>query len=665
MRKGVKTLVKIVQETALKKGLVTDKKFVRNKASVDSNITKEHISTPHEIAFDSGNGIKQFFTTTTNVRIFDSIGKYLDPSPSRSSEFSFPIKTKKIEIDNETFKHLGYNGQSELGNTTCELSATTIAKDNYNYDITIYGTKYKKTDSRQRENDSNISNIFGGNSQKSEKLKDSRTTTADKISIIIGKGWGDKLQVFIAYIYKLMKPVNSTIVAVSTCDEIVFNLCCYFSIACFFTSTGVGNIGEGGKICKINKILHYDPEGYDPAVVTKKLNVVYNETKREILAGYDDFISLILVLTANTPSLSVNGTNTLYKFNRGFYDFILNDLNNIKIYITDSLLFNNNTVDDANILIKELKLYSVNSFIKEVRKGEYKLASGSNKYNNTPNGFYKGVFLSPHQQKMSFMNIGLKYFKINNERGGIRGGNPPNPLQSDDYIYFMNDYNKSFFGNMKGFKVDVDKADVSDNDDNDIIVTGDYINFDAIKNLYYELRYLFNLYYEKYRKTAVTINLHNGTNTEIPYNDYQFGKKPTFYYYWSEMMLSLECNSDYSRKQLEESSKYIMINLKDQYIMFMENQKSSKTIPNRTGYRTNYMTDYIKKIIPKRTNRTNRLKFSSAPYSVNISRRDSVNIYPRGGKSSCNNRIHKRGNKSHKNKRIYKKNKTRKGLSYI
>lgn len=184
----------------------------------------------------------------------------------------FPPARQLISISSDIFRRLGYDGE-------CYLSATANSPDNYRYNMKIYGQEFEKNDTISRNNDSIRLNICGGNSKKSVKLTQN-ISTAMKIAIIIAKGWGDKLQVFIAYICKLMNanPTGS-VVAVATCDEVVFNLCCYFSIACLLTSTGVGTIGDNNHVAKINKILHYEPEGYNPQDVVAKLTTVYTKTK--------------------------------------------------------------------------------------------------------------------------------------------------------------------------------------------------------------------------------------------------------------------------------------------------------------------------------------------------------------------------------------------------
>ena len=589
----LKSFVKNVEDNGIQKGICKYKKFVRNKASVNSKITKEHIETPYEIAFDAATGIQQFFVPGVQIRVFESIGKYLDPSSTRDSDFIFPAAGNKIEISADVFRRLGYDGD-------CKLSAIANSKDNYKYDLKIYGQDFKKDNNKARNADSIRLEICGGNAQKKQKLTQG-ITTAMKIAIIIAKGWGDKLQVFLAFIYKLTDEAPPGVtVAVATCDEIVYNLCCYFGVTCILTSTGIGTLEGETKIQKINKILHYEPEGSDPVEFLKNLTTNFDKTKVEILKGYNDFIELITHLNQNpSKQLSVNGTTTTYNFTAEYYQCILDDLQQIKVQI--NALQIGQDIESANASLKELKMFSVNSFIKEFPSGEFRLAAASTNYNNHPTGKNKNVFLNnPNVTKrplnnQSFMSIGTRYFSrtqggstMNNEQPQIGG-----TIQDDYYIYFMNDY-VSIGGRTKGFLVKVDDSDknfdvesrnvyfgrplpnqldesfsVSPTDilpqikdtetdprqpDSSLI---DEKEFDAIENLYKELKYLFNKYYPGYKQQA------------LPYIPEYFDKNPgfgtsAFYYYWSEMLLRLECDPDYSTKKLEFYTQLITSDLLDQ-----------------------------------------------------------------------------------------------------
>ena len=107
----LKAFVAMVETNGVEKGLLKEKNFVRNKASVTSTITKMHITSSYDIAFDAATGIEQFFVPSATIRIFESIGKYLDPSSSRDSDIIFPQKGQTIVIDNEVFKRLGYDSE--------------------------------------------------------------------------------------------------------------------------------------------------------------------------------------------------------------------------------------------------------------------------------------------------------------------------------------------------------------------------------------------------------------------------------------------------------------------------------------------------------------------------------------------------------------------------
>lgn len=664
--------VKNVKDNGIQKGLCKYKKFVRNKASVISKITKEHIETPYEIAFDQATGIQQFFVPGVQIRVFESIGKYLDPSPTRYSDFIFPAVGNKIEISADVFRRLGYDGD-------CKLSAIANGKDNYKYDLKIYGQDFKKDNNKARKEDSIRLEICSGNAQKKLKLKQG-LPTAIKIAIIIAKGWGDKLQVFLAFIYKLTgKAAPGVTVAVATGDDIVYNLCCYFGVTCICTSTSDGTIEGETKIQKINKILHYEPEGSDPVEFLKNLTTNFDKTKVEILKGYNDFIELITHLNQNpSKQLSVNGTTTTYSFTTEYYQCILDDLQQIKVQI--NALQIGKDIETANASLKELKMFTVNSFIKEFSRGEFRLAAASTNYNNHPTGKNKNVFLNnPNVTKrplnnQSFMSIGTRYFSriqggstINNEQTQIGG-----TIQDDYYIYFMNDY-VSIGGQPKGFLVKVDDSDkdfdvksrnvdfgrplpnqldesfsVSPTDilpqitdtetdpgqpDSSLI---DEKEFDAIENLYKELKYLFNKYYPRYKQQA------------LPYIPEYFDNNPgfgtsTFYYYWSEMLLRLECDPDYSTNKLEFYTQLITSDLlgqvKETYEFIQEQQQTTlkenrqrkrqrKQLPEESGSGSrNLFLDYESVYGGKKSKKQTRKYVEKTNKKTKISNRSKSKKY--------------------------------------
>lgn len=544
---GLIDFIRLVKEKGIQKGISNRKHFTRNKASVvDSTITTQYITTTHHIAYDAGTSIQPFFRKPDDLQIFESIGKYLDPSKTRKSNFIFPEKGKTINISQNVFKRLGYDGN-------CNLNASANSPDNYNYEINIYGKNIIKNDKKDRTSDRNISQIFIGNKQKNELITKSKTKKEDKIALIIGKGWGDKLQVFIAFIYKLVNN-NKITIGVSTGDAVVYNLCCYFGITCILISTTHDHLND----IKVDKILHYEPEMIDTKQFIKSLKKKFNEEKKKILEGYVAFLSLIAkIKNKNNQEITTGGTGDTYIFKKDFYDCIIKDLNGIKEKIEKLIVKEQNTIDSLNKSYEDLIQYNVNYFIKEITPGIFKITHTSANYNLTKitTGSGKPCFEEKYgkiKKNHSFFNIGEKYFL---ERKIKVGGTTPleNPplenhlLKDSDYIYFMNDYNED--GTQKNFKV-ITKTSLlnqtleDEKDEKDKIELEDEIEFDAIENLFKELKYLFDEYFDK--------------------------DKYYFYDYWSDMMLRLESEPDYSTDTLIKYSKEILEEFKENTDVFEE-----------------------------------------------------------------------------------------------
>lgn len=533
----LKDFIRLVKEMGIQKGISKKKPITRNKESVDSTITKQYITTPHDIAYDAGKNVTPFFVNPKDVQFFESIGKYLDPCPIRDSNFIFPQKNNTINISQNVFKRLGYDDN-------CSLNASANSPDNYNYEINIYGKNIIKNDKKDRKSDRNISQIFIGNKQKNELITKSKTKKEDKIALIIGKGWGDKLQVFIAFIYKLLnKDIKTKTIAVSTCDAVVYNLCCYFGITCFlFTSE------KNKKNVKIKEILHYEPEMIDTTQFIKSLKKKFNKEKKKILEGYVAFLSLIeKIKNKNNQEITTGGTDNTYTFKKEFYECIMDDLNGIKEKIKNLMVDEQTTIDSLNKSYEDLIQYGVNYFIKEMTPGIFKITCTSANYNLTKitTGSGKPCFekYGKIKKNHSFFNIGKKYFLEHEKKvGGTTPlENPPlenHLLKDSDYIYFMNDYNED--GTQKNFKVITKTSLLNQTLDDE----KDEIEFDAIENLFKELKDLFNDYFDK--------------------------DKYYFYDYWSEMMLRLDSEPDYSTDTLIKYSKEILEEFKDNIDVFEE-----------------------------------------------------------------------------------------------
>jgi len=416
----LKTHIKDVKKNSKEKNLIKFLRFVRNKPSVNSAITEDHISGNYKIAFDAGTSVQQFFINTP--QIFESFGKYIDPSPSRNSNIQFPTQTNRISITDNAFKAIGYNSNYLGQQYVTKLAATTKGHDKYDYDMTIYGTQITNNNNT-RENDTSISTYFSGNEQKKQKLKQgSGLSTKDKVAIIIGKGLGDKLQSFIAHINKLINPVPS--VAVATNDDVVFLFCIFLQMSCLVTSTGYEMI-NGVKDVKLDKIMYYEPNKIDSAGFLEKLVSDFDAKKTEIISGYDRFIDLIRIINVDRIPLIVlaqPGKSFLYR--PEFYVAIIDDLELLKQKIQALSIPTAATTDIKIKLvidkIKELQNYTVNIFIKEMKTSEYVLSPSATKYTSNRDGAIKqSLFNFMHNNNgfnknlnnSTFYDIGNKYFR--------------------------------------------------------------------------------------------------------------------------------------------------------------------------------------------------------------------------------------------------------------
>jgi len=394
----LKTLVHSIVNRYVEKQFITAYNFTRDKKGDESVLKIFEDYGCFDVEYDSGLGLKNYLREN-RCNVLGTFGKYIDPSSKIALDNSFLETNKNLIITEKMFNQIGYEN-------TYITSCASFNVNDYNYNITISDTPIAN-EKIKRDNDKNLENLFAGNKEKNKVIKSSGNANLKK-ALVVAKGLGDKLQVFITYIYSLIEPNNNKIKCVSTCDEIVFLFCIILKLPCFYTSIGL--LKDGSSKVKINKVLYYNESSVNP----KNLLLTFNTEKKKILDGYKSFIDLLYNINEESI-VFITGDSNEYKFNTNFFINIAIDLANISNFIQKNIVISNvediKEISNKTFLIKECQ---VNNFIRV----NPKMVNNKNRY---------------------VIMLAAKYHK-SKKLEGLMGG-----LSKDRVIDGQNKYNKETF----------------------------------------------------------------------------------------------------------------------------------------------------------------------------------------------------------------------------
>jgi hypothetical protein len=189
-----------------------------------------------------------------------TLGSFFDPLSKEAGEFygnATHYPTNNLSIDKTAMKIFGF-GRSEI-------TSSYYVNGKWNYDLTVGCGQECNSDNPPPGCNDNQDSKFEtysqtGNKMKKQKLSLSSTSIIKKIKYIVGKEWGDKLQVII---YFMMILYDESVV-MATGDMVVFTLCLVLKIPCFYTSVKQNKIDslfpqEDPK--NITRIIYYAGEG--------------------------------------------------------------------------------------------------------------------------------------------------------------------------------------------------------------------------------------------------------------------------------------------------------------------------------------------------------------------------------------------------------------------
>jgi hypothetical protein len=403
-------------------GRVTDNLIRRTWTKVRPGTKMGHIDV-HTFFWESGLGREHFINILPNglpVSI-TTIGTYIDPLSKPGVRW--PPAGKSIVLTSELMNLFGF------GDSVIKAKTTDATTKTFTYDMVVGCGGCNANICRiQRSNpsirDSNMK-YYKGNKTKNRILS-GKVSQKEKVKYVVVKGWGDKIQVLLYFMYYHIQPKNRSTIMITN-DMVVYALCITLNIPCTYTGSyvhrpipGEENIAhQKGK--SFYSIVEFNPGTPMENIVRARRNAI-----QKIYAENSIFIASIYALYQK-PDTSISIQGEMKKFTQEFYQALINDMNilNIELRRTENDDMSGLSVDQIKQNIQDItKDYLIVPFIK-IRGGRPVMLTARNAY--TINGDrYKGHVITANPED-TFYEIGVKYRTFGatarmGQGGGRRGG---------------------------------------------------------------------------------------------------------------------------------------------------------------------------------------------------------------------------------------------------
>jgi len=406
----------------------------------------------NEIMWESGLGHSVFINLLGQVR--KTFGSFIDPL-SKTAGGVWPLPGVSLNIDESFMRFMGF------GNS--RITATAIDNDdNYTYNMNIGCGNSCQQPPCILNNNSPVNKYTLGNDNKKNELNKSGNGS-EKIKYIVIKEWGDKLQVIIYIMYYfLYASISNIMVAMITCDMVVFITCLNFQALCIYNGALSGerldlltedlsNDQKNALQLEIDKrhysILEYKPQDKFQESINKIQMTITNINRENSF-----FIQSIERLIAN-PDTGITVGSQKYIFKKEFYENCLNDINAINSemntdgedlsnYWTARFGVETNKTDyELDTLYKDLKSFESQHllvpFIK-IKKGtnnKLTLLSTKSYTAQLPCVNRKPSF---NNSTETFQVLAIRTYKVNFGGKIMRGGSAIKP-EDIDYKTFVQD----------------------------------------------------------------------------------------------------------------------------------------------------------------------------------------------------------------------------------
>jgi hypothetical protein len=263
-----------------------------------------------------------------------TFGSYIDPLSKPGK--TWPQKDSTIKIMPNFMEQFGFGLSSIEAKTLVKTINAGVKGQVFDYKMKIAcgngctNPPCDFNDDGTKRVDGN-EKYFKGNAAKNELVKTQAGNPGLKTKLIVSKGWGDKVQVMLYYMFYHLHQKNAIM---TTCDFVVFCFCMTLDIPCVYT--GVYNrptvikhreiaiAGEQRERKSYYSILHFNP---GTPLDNARRN--YNHTIDRIFKENQEFIANVESLFTNhNTGIDVGRTYPMI-FTPGLYRLLADDMKQI------------------------------------------------------------------------------------------------------------------------------------------------------------------------------------------------------------------------------------------------------------------------------------------------------------------------------------------------
>lgn len=313
------------------KGNLSHKTWLKTKKDSKLNLIQSHY-----VFWESGLGYESFIELLQKEESPEKVtfGSYIDPL-SKPGKI-WPPRGDTIRITPQFMEQFGFGRSSIEAKTLVDTIDVGMRGRAFNYQMNIAcGTECSiKGKPCTFQDDGKVAvdtneRYFKGNATKNALVKSDQGQSGLKTKLIVAKGWGDKVQVMLYYMYYKLKQ-NAIMI---TCDFVVFCFCITLNIPCVYTGVynrdvaiphqEVAVAAEKKEKGSYYSILHFKPG-------TPLENAIqnYENTIIRIVNENQEFIDNVSELVSN-PNTQIYVQGTLMMFNVQFYQILVNDMTEI------------------------------------------------------------------------------------------------------------------------------------------------------------------------------------------------------------------------------------------------------------------------------------------------------------------------------------------------
>ena len=365
-----------------------------------------------------------------------TFGSYIDPLPKPG--VSWPSDGSIIRLTTSLMEHTGFGKSS--------IVARTVGGDgkNFAYEMDIKCgngcTGGGCTLTHNGTGTDNNASLFRGNNEKNILLKGSGNTSL-KTKTTVMKGWGDKIQVLIYYMYYYVKKLANKDVRMITADMVVYSLCMTLQIPCIYTGMYDRPVTVETHDLTSGSTSFYSILEFNPGTTEENIRRTYLHKMEKVFAENAETI-LTMQHLYDHPDTPINIQGIEQKFPRAFYQGVIVDMTNINSRLNDMLIAKRSVelipqeMEEIDDLIARIDLHFLIIPIIKLRGNKLTMLLGNSYLLNTAEGRKKPALLagSPPFTNGSFYSIAREYKDRRMGGGGRRQkGGVMEQRQLDDF----------------------------------------------------------------------------------------------------------------------------------------------------------------------------------------------------------------------------------------